>query len=301
MKSIYILFLILPLMGCKQKTTDEDSKPTPIEVKATQVQAHDLTEYLTFNGTTQFQKKENIRSNVTGYISYMPFKIGDVVTAGQAFASVRTKEQDALAEAIKIDSSLAKFSHPIRINNNSSGVISMLNIQKNDYVAEGDTLATISQPNSLVIQVNVPFEYEDSVHIGTLCDILLQNNEMISAKITGKLPIIDAVAQSQTFLIALPNQQLPENLNVRVKIIYKEAPKAMSIPHEALQTNEMLTEFWVMKIHNDTLAIKESVSPMLKNDSIVQIESQSVKLNDWIVTEGSYQMQDSTLVKIKKQ
>lgn len=300
MKSKYILFLILPFLGCKQNTTEEVPKITPIEVKAAQVEVNDLTEYLTFNGTTQFQKKENIRSNVTGYISYMPFKIGDAVRSGQAFASVRTKEQDALAEAIKIDSSLAKFSHPIRINSNSTGVISMLNIQKNDYVAEGDTLASISQPNSLVVQVNVPYEYEDSVHIGTLCDILLQNNETISAKITGRLPIMDAVAQSQTFLIALSNKNLPENLNVRVKIIYKEAPKAMSIPHEALQTNEMLTEFWVMKIHNDTLAIRESVIPMLKNDSLVQIESQTVKLNDWIVTEGSYQMQDSTLVKIKK-
>ena len=301
MKSIYLLFIVLLFFACKKNTPEESTKITAIAVQAVKVSANDLTEYLTFNGTTQFQKKENIRSNVTGYISYMPFKIGDVVKSGQSFASVRTKEQDALVEAIKIDSSLAKFSHPIRINNNSSGVISMLNIQKNDYVAEGDTLATISQPNSLVVQVNVPFEYEDSVHIGMLCTVLLQNNETISAKITGKLPIMDAVAQSQTFLIALPNQQLPENLNVRVKIIYKEAPKAMSIPHEALQTNEMLTEFWVLKIYNDTLAIKESVTPMLKNDSLIQIESKTVKLNDWIVTEGSYQMQDSTFVKVKKQ
>ena len=303
MNSKYITFLILiSLLACKNQTSTEDVvKKTPISVKAVQVKEQDLKEYLTFNGVTQYLKKENIRSNVTGYISSMHYKIGDAVKRGQTFAKVRTKEQDVLNEAIKIDSTLAKFSSPLSINCNSSGIISVLNIQENDYVAEGDVLATISQPSSLVIQVNVPYEYEDYITIGTLCDIQLQNNEIITAKITGSLPVIDPIAQSQTFLIALPNQELPENLNVIVKTIYREAPNSISVPHAALQTNELMTDFWVMKVVNDTLAIKESVIPLLRTDSLVQIKSDQVKLNDWIVTEGSYQMQDSTLVSIQKQ
>lgn len=303
MNSKYITFLILiSLLACKnQSSTEEVVKKTPITVKAVQVKEQDLKEFLTFNGVTQYLKKENIRSNVTGYVSWMHFKIGDAVKRGQTFVKVRTKEQDVLNEAIKIDSSLAKFSSPLSINCNSSGIISVLNIQENDYVAEGDVLATISQPSSLVIQVNVPYEYEDYITIGTLCDIQLQNDETITAKITGSLPVIDPIAQSQTFLIALPNQDLPENLNVIVKTIYREAPNSISVPHAALQTNELMTDFWVMKVVNDTLAIKEAVTPLLRTDSLVQIKSDNVNLNDWIVTEGSYQMQDSTLVSIQKQ
>ena len=300
MNSKYLIFLLLLGFGCKNQTETDGAERTPIPVKATLVKEQDLKEYLTFNGVTQYLKKENIRSNVTGYVSWMPFKIGDVMKRGQAFAKVRTKEQEALDEAVKIDSSLAKFSTPLTINCNSSGIISTLNIQQNDYVAEGDVLATISQPSSLVIQVNVPYEYEDHIKIGTLCDITLQNKETITAKITGALPIIDPVAQSQTFLIALPYHNLPENLNVIVKTIYKKAPKAICVPHEALQTNELMTDFWVMKIMGDTLAVKEMVTPLIRNDSLVQIESEHVKPNDWIVTKGSYQMQDSTLVSVQK-
>ncbi|GGK24813.1 hypothetical protein GCM10007962_18810 [Yeosuana aromativorans] len=298
----YISFLLLMFVfGCKNETQTKTPKKTPIAVKAALVKEQTLKEYLNFNGTTRYLKKENIRANVTGYISWMPYKIGDAVKSGQTFATLRTKEQDVLNEAIKIDSSLAKFSKPLRINCNSSGIISMLNIQKNDYVAEGDLLATISQPSSLSIEVNVPYEYENHIKIGTPCDIVLQNGETISSKITGSLPIIDTIAQSQAFLIALPNHDLPENLNVTVKMIYKEAKKSICVPHDALQTNELMTEYWVMKIIDDTLAIKEPVTPLLSNDSLIQIQSKDIKTNDWVVTKGSYQMQDSTLVTIQNQ
>ena len=176
-----------------------------------------------------------------------------------------------------------------------------MNVVKNDYVAEGDVLATVAQPRTLTVQVNIPYEYEDNIDIGTPCEIILQNEKAIFANITGILPVINPIAQSQNFLIALPDEDLPENLNVQVRTIYKENKNAISVPHEALQTNELLTDFWVMKVVNDTLAIKEKVVPLLRNDSLVQIQSANLQLKDMVVTEGSYQMQDSTLVSIQKQ
>ncbi len=177
----------------------------------------------------------------------------------------------------------------------------MLNVTANDYVAEGDVLATVVQPKSLVIQVNVPYEYEDAIQIGSSCEIMLQNGEVLTAKVTGTLPTIDPVAQSQVFLIALPNANLPENLNVQVRTIYKEDATAMTIPKTALQTNELLSEYWVMKVIHDSLALKQKVQPLLKNDALVQVKSEGLKINDLVITEGSYQMQDSTIVSIIKQ
>src|SRR5690606_13453641 len=184
-KNITILLLLLITMGCKKAVETKTTKKVPIAVSVVNVQQNDIAEYLTFNGVTQYQKKENIRSNVTGYISYMPFKVGDHIGLGQTFASLRTKEQDALKEAVKIDSSLAKFIGPIRIASNAKGIITVLNVTNNDYVAEGDILATIVQPKSLVVQVNVPYEYEGAVKVGSICEIVLQNGETLTAKITG--------------------------------------------------------------------------------------------------------------------
>lgn len=306
MKKLYlnllsVFLLISTLTACKKKVQAGSEKKAPINVAAVAVKQNDIKEYLTFNGVTKYQKKENIRSNVTGYISWMKYKIGDNIKSGQTFASVRTKEQDALKEAVKIDSSLGKFISPIIIQSNATGIINTLNVTTNDYVAEGDILATVVQPKSLTVQVNVPYEYKDYVDIGTRCKILLQNEDAITAKISGKLPTIDPLVQSQSFLIALPDVDLPENLNVQVKIIYREDTTAITIPKSALQTNELLTEFWVMKVLNDSLAIKQKVEPQLKNDSFVQIKSIGLKVNDLVITQGAYQMQDSTIVSIKKQ
>jgi biotin carboxyl carrier protein len=297
-KNITIILLLLSAVACKKKQEIKATKKAPITVSVVKVQQNPIKEYLTFNGVTQYQKKENIRSNVTGYISYMPFKIGNHISAGQTFASLRTKEQDALKEAVKIDSSLAKFIGPIRISSNAKGIITVLNVTNNDYVAEGDVLATVVQPKTLVVQVNVPYEFEGVVKIGSVCEIVLQNGQTLTAKITGTLPTIDPAAQSQVFLIALPDESLPENLNVQVHTIYKEVTEAMTIPKKALQTNELLTDYWVMKVINDSLAIKEAVTPMLKNDSLVQISAKGLKLDDTVILEGAYQMQDSTIVSI---
>jgi hypothetical protein len=298
LKNITIILLIFIATGCKKTSETKAAQKAPITVSVVNVQQNDIKEYLTFNGVTQYQKKENIRSNVTGYISYMPYKIGDHIGLGNTFASLRTKEQDALKEAVKIDSSLAKFIGPIQISSNATGIITVLTATKNDYVAEGDVLATVVQPKTLVVQVNVPYEYEGAVKIGSVCEIKLQNGQTLTAKITGTLPTIDPTAQSQVFLIALPDIALPENLNVQVRTIYKEDAEALTIPKKALQTNELLTDYWVMKIINDSLAIKVSVTPALKNDSLVQISSRDLKLEDKIILEGAYQMQDSTIVSI---
>ena len=299
-KTILGGFLMLYLASCKKDVLAENKHKAAVEVTTTLITNGDVQQFLTFNGVTVYQRKENIRSNVTGYISRMNFKIGDKIGSGHTFATVRTKEQDALKAAVKIDSSLRKFINPIGIRSNASGVISVLNITNNDYVAEGDILATVVQPSSLVVQVNVPFEYNNVVKIGSDCEIILQNGEKITAKITGSLPSIDAVAQSQVYLISLPKENLPENLNVQIRIIYKEAKNAMTIPKKALQTNELLTEYWIFKVQKDSIAVKQNVLPLLENDSIIQISGSGIRLNDRIVLEGGYQMQDSTIISIRR-
>ncbi|TLP70700.1 efflux RND transporter periplasmic adaptor subunit [Maribacter sp. ACAM166] len=300
-KKFMVIIVILMALACKNNADNSTKKKAPISVEVAEVKQHDIKEYLTFNGVTLYQQKENIRSNVTGYVSWMKYKIGDPIRIGQTFATVRTKEQDALKEALKIDSTLSKFVMPQSIQSNASGVITVLNVTNNDYLAEGDILATVIQPKSLVVQVNVPYEYEDYVSVGSSCEIILQNEESIVAKITGALPTIDPVAQSQSFLIALPNEDLPENLNVQVRMVYREDAEAITVPKTAVQTNELLTEYWVLKLTNDSMAIKQMVTLKLKNASLVQIDSNGLHLGDKVVTTGGYQMQDSTIVSIQKQ
>ena len=307
MKSKLVLSIVLSLIlatifACKKTVAPTSTKKAAIDVTVVPVTQQEMKQYLTFNGVTVYQSKEDIRANVTGYISSMHHKIGGKIRSGQVFAFVRTKEQDALRDAVKIDSSLTKFISPISIKSNATGVIKTLNVNTNDYVAEGEVIATVVQPKSLVVQVNVPYEYEDDVQLDASCKVLLPNGEILNATISDILPTVEAVSQAQTFLVNLPDaEDLPENLNVQVKLVQKENANALTIPQKALQTNELLTEYWVMKVVNDSLALRTTVRPGLKNDSLVQIESGNVNLNDLVITAGAYKMLDSTIVKVQKQ
>ena len=131
----FLLLFLLFVVGCKKKVDSAPTKKAAIEVTAVSVTQQKIKEYLIFNGVTVYQSKEDIRANVTGYISGMHHKIGSKIRSGQVFAYVRTKEQDALRDAVKIDSSLAKFINPISIRSNATGVIKILNVNPNDYVA----------------------------------------------------------------------------------------------------------------------------------------------------------------------
>jgi len=286
-------------MSCKNNIEDSTDTPDALKVKTALVRSENMEEYQIFNGITKYQKQEDIKASVTGYISWMPFNLGDKIKKGQGFAAIRTKEQDALRDAVKIDSSLAKFTHPLSIRSNASGVISNLNIVANDYVSEGDVLATVSQPNTLLVQVSIPFEYSENITIGTKCKILLPGHPEVEAEISSKLNNTDSIGQSQQYLIKLPNADLPENLNVQVKIVSKSATNSLAVPHSAIQTNELLTDFWVFKIVDDSLAIKILVKPLLENDSLVQIASNRLKMGDVIIIQGAYQMQDSTKISIE--
>lgn len=295
----FLLFLLI--ISCKKKGEETKEITAPIKVRTALVTRQDLSEFLTFNGTTQYQQREDIKANVTGYISRMPFQTGDKIRKGQIFASIRTKEQDAIGEAVKIDSSLAKFVKPIGVTSNATGIISNLKVVANDYVSEGDVMATVSQPNTLAVLVSIPFEYAKKVQIGTPCKIILRGHPEIDAKISSVLTTTDSIGQAQHYLIRLPGEDLPENLNVQVRIVSEKAQNALTIPKEAIQTNELLTSFWVLKVTNDTLALKINVQPMLENDSLVQIHSEALHENDRVIISGGYQMQDSTLVSIEKE
>ncbi|KKK67751.1 hypothetical protein LCGC14_2950950 [marine sediment metagenome] len=158
------LLSVMPLfmVSCNgSNDTPPPSVKAAVDVRAAIVEVTNIKEYREYNGVTQYQKKESLRSNITGYIAYLPYERGDEVRRGATFATVRTKEQSALADAVSVDSSLAQFAKPLRIISNGSGIITKLNVIKGGYVAEGDILAVIAQPKTLVVKVNVPFDQKN--------------------------------------------------------------------------------------------------------------------------------------------
>lgn len=300
-KSLFLLFTPLIFVSCSNpdQTNDEQLKVN-IATTVIHPSLQSITKYIKLNGVTMFQKKDNIRSINTGYIKVLNFRIGDLIQSGQQFCQIVTKEQEALKSVKNLDSSLMKFQAPVPIYSNANGIISSIGIMQGDYVNEGDIIATISEPASLVILVNVPYEYHKFVSSGTLCAVTFSDGSSISSKISGIFPTVETSSQSQTYFIRLPDTVLPESLNVVVKIPVHSKDKIKCIPNEALQTDEMQKSFWVMKTIGDTMAVRVDVKLGLQNDTFSEIISGSISLEDKLVLKGAYGMSDSSAISIDK-
>lgn len=299
-KSISVLLLLSSLIffgGCHSvdKSAEETTEVKTL-VTVVQPSFQNITEYIKLNGVTLLQKKDNIRSTNTGYITSLKFKQGDFIGEGQLFCTLGTKEQEALKNISSLDSSLNKFQNPLSVLANASGIITTISALQGDYVSEGDVLANVSEPSSLIVQVNVPYEYNQYVSAGKPCEIILPDGKTIRTTITGAMPTVDATSQSQSFFIRLPNKSLPENLNVTIRIPHRQKNNLLCVPTASVQTDEMQKEFWVMKIVNDSLAIKVAVQTGLQNDSITEIISDKISVDDKIIFQGAFTLSDSSLV-----
>jgi len=296
-------FSALFFLSCSNKKTDDETTLDVTRTSITFIQPvmQGFTDYIQLNGNTQFQKKLVVRANITGYITAMPWKTGDHITNGTLFCSIKTKEQDALKNIDVKEPSLKQFQSPINVLANASGIFTAVNYSKGDFVNEGDILATITDPSSLVLVVNVPYEYHEFVYKGRSCSVKFPDGKVIQASINEEVPFIDVASQTQSYLIRFPgNQLLPENMNLIVHIPVKQKQNSVALPLDAIQTNETQEEFWVMKLVNDSLAIKVPVNVGLQNDSLREIIS-GVGVNDKIIVKGAYGLTDSSLVKLQSE
>jgi hypothetical protein len=296
-------FLALFFLSCSNKKADDEKAldVTRTSITIVQPKMQGFTDYIQLNGNTQFQKKLVVRANITGYITAMPWKTGDHIANGTLFCSIKTKEQDALKNIDVKEPSLKQFQSPINVLANASGIFTAVNYSKGDFVNEGDILATITDPSSLVLVINVPYEYHEFVYKGRSCSVKFPDGKVIQASINEEVPFIDAASQTQSYLIRFPgNQLLPENMNLIVQIPVNQKQNSIALPLEAIQTNETQEEFWIMKLVNDSLAIKVPVNVGLQNDSLREIIS-GVGVNDKIIVKGAYGLTDSSLVKLQSE
>jgi multidrug efflux pump subunit AcrA (membrane-fusion protein) len=240
-----------------------------------------------------------VRATITGYIVSMPWKVGDHIKSGSLFCSIITKEQDALKNVDNKDQSLQQFQAPIKVISAAAAIFTAVNYVEGNFVNEGDVLATITDPTSLVLVVNVPYEYHDLVYKGKTCEVTFPDGKKINADINEVVPFVDANSQTQSCLIRFPeNQLLPENMNLLVKIPVKQKSHAISLPLEAIQTDETQKTFWVMKLINDSIAVKIPVTVGLQNDSLKEVIT-GIGENDRIVLTGGYGLTDSARIKIQ--
>lgn len=293
------------LSSCSQKgdaNSNEKSRIPRTPVQVTSVHSGTISNHLTLFGSTLYLKRNVVTSPIPAFITDVHIKLGDRVNKGGILYDLETKERRALGQQpVPGDTTLASFGK-ITVRAPFSGIVSTLDKQQlGDYVLEGAQLCTIAESNNLSVQINVPFEFAPHAKPGSKCLLLLPDHREVPATITTPLTTMNALAQTQSIL-ARPNAILflPENLIVKVILTTGEKKNASLLPKGSVLTDEMMQEYWVMKMIDDSTAVKVPVKIGEKTVEQIEIISPSFEMSDRILIEGNYGLPDTARVVIVK-
>jgi multidrug efflux pump subunit AcrA (membrane-fusion protein) len=299
---IYV-FGSLSILSCHNATTEKEEETAPelvqTPVTITSVSNDPLTEYAELNATSVFQQDNIIKSNIIGYVKSVNVKLGQFVTAGQTMFILKTKEAESLGNTIdKLDSSY-HFSGVSKIVTPESGFITDLPHQVGDYVQDGDQLAVISNANSFGFILNLPYELHKYVVTNKAVDVILPDGTPLKGVVASFMPVIDSVSQTEEVLIKVSSpSRIPENLIAKVRILKIQKTNAISLPKQAVLSNDAQTSFWVMQMTDSVTAVKVPVIKGIETNDRIEILKPQFSSNDKILLTGNYGLPDTARVRV---
>lgn len=290
---------LIVITGCRHETVSNwKSNHQGIPVSVSPVRTGQMVTYMELSATSSFLFKAAIKAPVTGYIDNILINIGDAVEKDQVLFSIRTKEATAL-----MGDSLnnLKFSGVNDVKAATAGLISSIEHSEGDYVAEGDQLCMIAIKESYVFILDVPFELSGYVKPGLRCEIELPDSQVIKGIIRSRLPSMAGNSQTERYIVRLTlPKSLPENLTGKIRILKESVKEAVSLPKSSVLTDETMQSFWVMKVINDSMAVKVPVTTGISADEFVQIIRPVFKASDLFLTSGNYGLGDTVFIKVLK-
>jgi hypothetical protein len=168
-------------------------------------------------------------------------------------------------------------------------------------VQEGDELAVLSDQNSLVFNLEAPFELRKYIEQSRTCLLRLPDSTVIKGVISGRMPEMNIQSQTVSYFIKpLGIGHLPQNLMATAIINKSTRTNAQVLPRAALLGNETQTEFWVMKVMNDSIAVKVPVKKGIENINEIEITDPQFLPDDKILLTGNYGLRDTAAIIINR-
>ncbi|MEO6831424.1 MAG: HlyD family efflux transporter periplasmic adaptor subunit [Chitinophagaceae bacterium] len=293
--STTLSLLITSCHDAPSGTNTPASVRTPVTV--TSVSHFPLNEYIELNAISTYIQQNFVKSNLNGYIQKSNIKFGDHVHQGEVLFVLKTKEASAIGNAVnQLDPSF-NFSGANIIRAGATGYVMQLNHLKSDYVQDGEQLAVISDSKSFAFVMNVPYEDKPFVSIGKHVQVILPDSVVMDGTISSSLPLVDSVTQTQSYSIKVSaGYTIPKDLIAKVKILKRSANEAETLPKSSILSDVTQTKYWVMKMINDSMAVKVLVKTGIEKGDTVQIVSPHFSPDAKILSGGNYGLSDTALV-----
>ena len=248
---------------------------------------------------TYYLTSGDIKSPIAGYVTKVYVKIGDQLRKGAPLFGLETKEAYALGGKNYLNDPTLKNIGQLTIRAPEAGLVTLVQAEEREYVQDGAVLASFSAPDMFVFLIEVPAEQDSAVHVGSACQIKLPNGRTVRGRISRTLAIADSLSQTERFVVKPDRPMvLPARLQLNITFTNQEHLHAQSLPKEAVLANELQTEFWVMKLTNDTTAVRVPVKTGIQRDDRIEILSPRFAPNDRIISKGGYGLADTASVTV---
>ena len=303
---LIIIFFTSAFYSCKSSSADninEDISPedavTPVTI--THPTHGNLTQTVELNAISSFTLKTFVKANAVGYLQTSGIQLGQYVSKGQTLFTIKTKEAVALGNTINsLDSSL-HFEGIIRIKSPISGYISQLSYTAGNYVQDGEQLAEITDKSSFAFMLDLPYELKPYLLQNKILQLHLADSTTLNGYILSALPTLDSIAQTQRYIIRVNTDKLiPENLVAKVQLVKQQITNATLLPKAAVLSNEEQTEFWIMKLINDSVAIKTDIKKGIDDNNNIQIIEPVLSDSDKVILTGNYGLSDTSKINIQQ-
>lgn len=298
MKKLMVWNMVaLLITSCGAKTQKDESEPTPVtDVSVTVVYYGHIDRNIDLTATTAFLKKSIVAAPNASFITACYVQPGTRVHRGQALYRLESKERQALGSGM-----MGRDMGIVYVRASAAGIVTDVQQQTGGYVTEGAPLCSIADTGSMVFEVDVPAEDMRYAHPGSSCTIFLPDGRKVAATLSTPLATMDVSTQVQQVPAYAKVSFLPKGLRAKASLITSHAPsKTQILPRTAIQSDDNMTSFWIMKVDEKNCARKVPVTIGNSNASEIEVISPQLLLTDRIIADGSYGLQDGDKVKIVK-
>lgn len=296
-QNITILMVATLLLSCGSKTDEtpqHEAEPSTEVITVNPTRGH-IERTLELLATTEYLRHWAVSAPVSAYVTATYAQKGLSVRAGQTLFLLETKERQALGSDMLASHDLGR----ITLKAPQSGVVTDVLQQPGCYVQEGAMLAQMADAGSLVFRLDVPYEDMRYVRHGRKCQIALPDGTTVNATIDCQLSSMTETSQSLQVYARGKAPFLPEGMNVRVLLNADNGNTAhWLLPRAAVQSNEQMTEFWIMKVGSNGRAERINVTTGNSDDNRIEILSPALNAADRVITSGAYGLDDNSRITI---
>ncbi len=298
----WIAIVFLAASGCKRNSGKSNASsprlPLP-NVTVTTPTKENKTVYIKFRAISRYLQSVSFRARTSGIVTNVFIRPGDEIKAHRPLFIVKPMEMSALEGSGTLSNNLINSRDTIF--SDQDAFTNHVLVQEGDYVQPGSLLATALNKNSLSAIVYIPFPQVPLIKKNSPCIVEIPGKSNVSSYFKKQLFLANTITQTQPYVVPLPpGLMIAGNMNLLVKFKEREIRGGIFLPKKAILSNEEETSFWIMKMANDTTAVKVPITLGWQGKKQIQILSNRIGMTDKVITEGAYGLPDTAYVRIVK-